>query len=127
MGCNEGCVAGSARGTGVGCALNPLSGAEGKYDLDPVASPKKVAVIGGGPRRDAGRPLPPGFRGHTVDLYEKSDLLGGLLNVACKPPHKEDLGHVTGWFERQLKRAASGCTSGPPSRPKRYGISARTP
>ena len=48
VGCNEGCVAGSARGTGVGCALNPLSGAEGKYDLDPVASPKKVAVIGGG-------------------------------------------------------------------------------
>ena len=26
-------------------SLNPLSGAEGKYDLDPVASPKKVAVI----------------------------------------------------------------------------------
>ncbi|MFQ9866113.1 MAG: hypothetical protein ACLRWP_02885 [Bilophila wadsworthia] len=41
VGCNEGCVAGSARGTGVGCALNPLSGAEGKYDLDPVASPRK--------------------------------------------------------------------------------------
>lgn len=48
------------------------------------------------------------FRGHTVDLYEKSDRLGGLLNVACKPPHKEDLGHVTGWFERQLKRAGVG-------------------
>ena len=30
VGCNEGCVAGSARGTGVGCALNPLSGAEGE-------------------------------------------------------------------------------------------------
>lgn len=62
VGCNEGCVAGSARGTGIGCALNPLSGAEGKYDLDPVASSKKVAVIGGGP---AGMrpPLPPGSGG----------------------------------------------------------------
>ena len=104
VGCNEGCVAGSARGTGVGCALNPLSGAEGKYDLDPVASPKKVAVIGGGPAGMQAA-LAARFRGHTVDLYEKSDRLGGLLNVACKPPHKEDLGHVTGWFERQLKRA----------------------
>ena len=29
--------------------------------------------------------------------------------MACKPPHhKEDLGHVTGWFERQLKRAGVG-------------------
>lgn len=107
VGCNEGCVAGSARGTGVGCALNPLSGAEGKYDLEPVASPKKVAVIGGGPAGMQAA-LAARFRGHTVDLYEKSDRLGGLLNVACKPPHKEDLGHVTGWFERQLKRAGVG-------------------
>ena len=107
VGCNEGCVAGSARGTGVGCALNPLSGAEGKYDLNPVVSPKKVAVIGGGPAGMQAA-LAARFRGHTVDLYEKSDRLGGLLNVACKPPHKEDLGHVTGWFERQLKRAGVG-------------------
>ena len=40
VGCNEGCVAGSARGTGVGCALNPLSGAEGKYDPIPWRPPE---------------------------------------------------------------------------------------
>ena len=59
VGCNEGCVAGSARGTGVGCALNPLSGAEGKYDLDPVASPEESRGHRRRPRRDAGRPCRP--------------------------------------------------------------------
>ena len=69
--------------------------------------PGTVLVIGGGPAGMQAA-LAARFRGHTVDLYEKSDRLGGLLNVACKPPHKEDLGHVTGWFERQLKRAGVG-------------------
>lgn len=48
VGCNDGCVGGSARGTGVGCALNPLTGREEMYDLSRVSSPKKVLVIGGG-------------------------------------------------------------------------------
>lgn len=80
-----------------------------------MASSKKVAVIGEARPPGCRPPLPP-VPGHTVDLYEKSDRLGGLLNVACKPPYKEDLGHVTGWFERQ-QRAGVGLHPGPPSRP----------
>ena len=30
-------------------------------------------------------------RGHLVTLYEKSDRLGGVLNIAAAPAFKEDL------------------------------------
>lgn len=104
IGCNEGCAGGSARGTGVGCALNPFTGAEGRYDLSPVAAPRRVVVIGAGPAGMQAA-LTARMRGHAVELYERTDRLGGLLNVACKPPYKDDLRAITASFALRLEQA----------------------
>jgi len=42
------------------------------------------------------------LRGHTVVLCEKSDKLGGQLNLAVVPPHKEEMKSVAPYLESQI-------------------------
>lgn len=66
-----------------GCAANPKVGRE--YILDQFipdsTTPKKVAVIGGGPAGMAGA-IYAAQRGHDVTIYEKADELGGKIVFA---------------------------------------------
>ena len=69
----------------------------------PAEEPKTVMVIGGGPAgMEAARIA--AQRGHSVKLYEKSGILGGLLPFAeiVKGPH-ENLGTFKKYLERQLE------------------------
>ena len=43
------------------------------------------------------------LRGHTVDLYEASDEIGGQINLADKPPFKDHFKLLKPYLERQLE------------------------
>ena len=45
-------------------------------------------------------------RGHKVTLWESSNALGGQLNIAANPPHKEEIGHAVKYYEKQLRNLA---------------------
>lgn len=88
------------------CAVNPAYSREGQYELKPTLEPKKVMVIGGGVAgTEAAITL--AQRGHTVDLYEKDDELGGLVQfVASSHPriNTRDLRNIVDYHVAQAEK-----------------------
>lgn len=87
------------------CTVNPSFGSEIKdrYLCQPVGSPKKVAIIGGGP---AGlqAAITAAERGHAVTLYEKGESLGGQLRHGTYFSFKWPLGELLDWLTAECIR-----------------------
>lgn len=93
-------------GTTFVCTVNPLIGIQHNLpeDFKPSVSPKKVAVVGGGPAgMEAALVLHQ--RGHQVTLYEATDRLGGQLNFADFPTFKSALAKYKRWLIRQVEQS----------------------
>ena len=85
------------------CAVNAEMGKETLYAyIQAPSSAKKVAVIGGGPGgMEAARTA--AERGYQVILFEKTDKLGGVLNMAAIPEFKKDLKAYLDWAVRETE------------------------
>jgi len=84
------------------CSINPELGREGEGLIQPSKEKKKVVVAGGGPAgMETARVA--ALRGHEVTLFEKEDKLGGMVNLAVIPPHKEELSNVIDYYAYQIE------------------------
>lgn len=101
--CYDGCLEAYSKFRSISCAVNPAAGRERAYRLEPARRPAKIMVVGGGiGGMEAARVA--AIRGHRVALYEKSDVLGGLVRQAAVPDFKQDLRRLLAWYERQMIR-----------------------
>jgi len=90
-------------GQPVTCAFNPAVGREKEFEITPAEKPKEVVVVGGGiGGMEAARVLT--MRGHDVTLYEKSDRLGGALNLAAIPPGREEFVTAVNYLSNEMER-----------------------
>lgn len=105
--CNQGCLDHIFRGKPVGCLVNAEAGREAELGLgkkqDPAfgsglendqPSPRRILVVGAGP---AGLEFArvASLHGHEVTVWEKSDRLGGQLNLAAAPTDRQDFNRFT--------------------------------
>jgi 2,4-dienoyl-CoA reductase-like NADH-dependent reductase (Old Yellow Enzyme family) len=102
--CNQGCVGGLfGERQAVGCLVNPEAGFETKPHLVPANIRRKILVVGGGP---AG--LEAAYtslrRGHEVVLCDAGTQLGGLVQLARRAPHRDDMGAIVSWLAREVDR-----------------------
>lgn len=81
--CNDGCLhRGINTGRSVGCTVNPILGHEYSFEVQPSATSRSVAVVGGGPAGlKAAATL--ADRGHAVTLYSRNEPGGGLARAAA--------------------------------------------
>ena len=85
------------------CAINPKTMQSKKYKIEPAKKQKKIAVIGGG-IGGMEAAMVCAQRGHTVDLYEKSNKLGGVFIAAAAPSYKEKDRDLIAWYNREIAR-----------------------
>jgi 2,4-dienoyl-CoA reductase-like NADH-dependent reductase (Old Yellow Enzyme family)/thioredoxin reductase len=85
------------------CSVNPAVGRENEFRvrLIPTAKKKRLLVIGGGPGGMEAA-IVASNRGHNVTLWEKSDKLGGQVNIAAMPPGKNSLNDLTEYLKKKI-------------------------
>jgi 2,4-dienoyl-CoA reductase-like NADH-dependent reductase (Old Yellow Enzyme family)/thioredoxin reductase len=106
MASNDSCIYQVALEHPIRCDHNPVAGRELLYserNVRPAATPRTVAVIGGGPAgMKAAETL--ARRGHRVTIFERNKVLGGQVVLAARQPYHVEISECIDYLERELKR-----------------------
>jgi 2,4-dienoyl-CoA reductase (NADPH2) len=100
--CNQACLDHAFNNKLASCLVNPRA----VHELDlliPLATAKKrIAVIGAGPAGLAAATTLAG-RGHSVDLFDSADKIGGQFNMAKRVPGKEEFEETLRYFAQRAQ------------------------
>ena len=100
--CNQACLDHTFSGKISSCLVNPRACFETELAVKPAQSPKTVAIVGAGPAGLA-TAITAAQCGHSVTVFEKSDEIGGQLNLAKQVPGKEEFWGLVDWFKTMLE------------------------
>lgn len=102
-GCLAGCVGQQTKRLCGTCVINPFCGHETDMKMEPATSNKKVMIVGGGiGGLSAARMC--ALRGLDVEVFEKSGVLGGQINLASKITPKKEMHKWIDYLESECQR-----------------------
>ncbi len=102
--CNQACLDHTFSGKLSSCLVNPRACHETELTITPAANPRKVAVVGAGPAGLAAA-LTAAERGHLVTLFDRSDTIGGQLNMAKQVPGKEEFHGLVDYYQTMIDKS----------------------
>ena len=90
----------------ISCSINPRAGRELEFaEVPPNGENKHVVIVGGGPGGlEAAKVLT--LRGYRVTLLEKSNRLGGQLNLVTDPLYKKKMKRYVHYLCNEIERLA---------------------
>ncbi|MYL22428.1 FAD-dependent oxidoreductase [Halomonas alkaliantarctica] len=103
--CNQACLDHTFAGKLTSCLVNPRACHETEFALEAAATPKRIAVVGGGPAGLA-TAVSAAQCGHRVTLFERNAELGGQFNFARNIPGKEEFNETLRYFHVMLEKHA---------------------
>lgn len=106
IGCQEGCLNEFVEAGHPQCAVNARSSFEFMFPEipAPAETKKKIAVVGAGPG-GAVLATTAAARGHNVELFEKTDKIGGRIVPGCVPKIKFDIQNYREYLENEVAKA----------------------
>ncbi|MFG1818145.1 FAD-dependent oxidoreductase [Kribbella sp. NPDC049174] len=100
--CNQACLDHVFAKRKASCMVNPRAARETELQLVPTRRTKNIAVVGAGPAGLAAA-VTAAERGHSVELFEASDELGGQFGIAQRIPGKEEFAETIRYYRRRLE------------------------
>jgi 2,4-dienoyl-CoA reductase (NADPH2) len=104
--CNQACIDLSLTDDRISCMVNPRAARELDFPEDGAVREhptRRFAVIGGGPAgMEASRAL--AALGHSVELFEAAEELGGQFRMARRIPGKHVFGETIRYYTNELPR-----------------------
>lgn len=106
IGCQEACINEFVEGGHPQCAVNPRTGFEDVIPQLPALAEqsKRIGVVGGGPAGVVFA-LEAIKRGHEVELFEKTDSIGGRIVPGCVPEIKYDIRNYLQYLKGRVDEA----------------------
>ncbi len=100
--CNQACLDHIFSRRVATCLVNPKACREIEFPEAPPDRRLRVAVVGSGPA-GLSAAVTAAERGHSVDLLEADERLGGQLNIAARIPGKEEFHELLRYFHSRLE------------------------